>query len=1114
MKNFTREWHKVAFGLLVIAAFSNSAQGTVLKGKNITINKSTFNAKITAERFFDWPITGKVTSPTGEALPGVTVLVKGTANGVTTSGDGTFSLNVPEQAGTLVVSFIGFATKEVAFTKAGTYNITLADDAKALEEVVVTGYTTERKKDIIGSVSIVKTEELLATPTGNISSQLQGRAPGVTVSTSGEPGGSAKVRIRGFGSFGGSDPLYVIDGVPATSSGDGTSSVIDNLNPNDIESVQVLKDAASASVYGARAANGVVIITTKKGKAGSAKITVDSYYATSYFNQFPDMLNTQELGEAYWKGLAGAGYKVGDAAWTHPQYGKGATPVIPEYILVNLNGTRIGGADLEALRISNPALFAQYVDPANYDFKNHQIVKSSDTNWFDEVFNPAPTQSYQIGASGGSEAGTYALSLNMFDQKNPASKLNSFNRYTLRANSSFNVLKRIRIGENVQVSYSKNQGSTVTHAAWVFPGLIPVYDIMGNPASSAAPGLVGTNDNGAGRNPITEPYRDRFDRTFNYGIFGNVYAEVDLLKGMTVRTSFGTDYATRSGKDFTQVTVEHAENTNPPNSLQMIANNRNTWTWTNTLTYDRTFAEKHTMRLLLGSEALKTYSEFTSATRTNFAFEDDPNFQVLSAGAGNQSNFGDFRRNTLYSLFTRVDYTFGDKYLFNATLRRDQSSKFGINNRTGYFPAVGLGWRLSSENFMKNISWLSELKLRGSWGIIGNQNGLNNENQFNTYTLVDLESYPIAGNNNTKTDSYTVSRVGNPNAKWEQNITTNLGIDASFFGNSLDVSVEVYNKQTKDLLVTNQPPRTGVTATYLPAINAGDMTNKGIDIGIVKRGNIVEGFRYDVGLTFSKYKNTVTKVLDNPLAVLTGGSTRSGNATLTSVGQPVSYFYGYKIDGFFNTQAEVDEYNATHTTWLDPAVGRWRIQDINGDNKVDAADRTILGSPHPDFQSSLNVSLGYKNFDFTSFIFWNQGGDIFNHSRYNTDFNTFTFNRSARMLYESWTPELGDNAKLPKLDVSDVVSTRNLTDYFVEDATYVRVKTLQLGYTIPESLISRIKLARVRVYVQAQNMFTFTKFSGLDPDTGQNGADDLSMGVVNNVSPTPKQFLFGLNLSF
>ncbi|MDB5260898.1 MAG: TonB-dependent receptor, partial [Adhaeribacter sp.] len=410
MRNFTREWQKVTFGLLVIAFFSNSTHDAVANDKSAAISKRALINIITSKHFVAWPITGKVTSATGEALPGVTVLVKGTTNGVTTGSDGSFSLTVPDQAGTLVISFIGFATKEIAFTKAGTYNITLADDAKTLEEVVVTGYTSEKKKDIIGSVSVVKTEELLATPTGNISSQLQGRAPGVTVSTSGEPGGSAKVRIRGFGSFGGSDPLYVIDGVPATSSGAGISSIIDNLNPNDIESVQVLKDAASASVYGARAANGVVIITTKKGKSGSAKITVDSYYATSFFNKFPDMLNTRELGEAYWKGLAGAGYKVGDAAWTHPQYGKGAEPVIPEYILVNLNGTRIGGADLEALRLSNPALFAQYVDPANYDFKNHQIVKSSDTNWFDEVFNPAPTQSYQLGASGGSEVGTYALS--------------------------------------------------------------------------------------------------------------------------------------------------------------------------------------------------------------------------------------------------------------------------------------------------------------------------------------------------------------------------------------------------------------------------------------------------------------------------------------------------------------------------------------------------------------------------------------------------------------------------------------------------------------------------------------------------------------------------------
>ena len=1066
----------------------------------------------------DYTINGKVSDNQGEGLPGVSIVIKGTSTGTTTDPTGTFSIRVPERPGVLIFSFIGYVSQELPYTGAGILNVKLSEDIKSLNEVVVTGYSTEQKKDIVGSVAIVNTKDLLSTPTGNVSSQLQGRTPGVTVSTDGTPGGSAKVRIRGFGSFGGSDPLYVIDGVPATSNASvngttvtvNTTSVVDNLNPNDIESVQILKDAAAASIYGARAANGVVIITTKKGKSGTAKFTMDSYYGVGYFNQYPDLLNAKEFGDLHWKAMAGAGLKPGDAAWTHPQYGNGPTPVIPEYILVNLNGTRIGGSDLERLKATNRALFDQYVDPANYDFKNHQIVKSADTDWFRETFKPAPIQSYQIGASGGSEKGSYALSVNLLDQKNPASLYNSYARYSFRANSTFNIQKNIRLGENIQFSYSNSKGTSYVNAAWVFQPLIPVYDIMGNPSSSAAPGLVSTGE--SGRNPITEAWRNRFDQTVNYGVFGNVFAEVDIIKGLTARTSFGVDYANRNAKDFNQVTYEHAENSNPPNSLTAVNNNSNTWTWTNTLTYGTTFAGKHDFKLLLGSEALKTYAENTWAARTDFAFENDPDFQVLNAGAGAQTNFGNFNRNTLFSLFGRVDYSYADKYLVNATLRRDQSSKFGPNFRTGYFPAVGAGWRISSESFIKNLAWLSDLKLRASWGIIGNQTGLTYDNQFYTYTLDNAESYPITGLNNAKTDSYIASRVGNPNAKWEENTTTNVGVDASLFSNSLDLTVEVYSKQVNGLLVQNQAPLTGVNTTQ-PYINAGNMTNKGIDIGLSKRGSFSNGLRYDISLTFSKYKNTVTKVLDNPAAFIAGGTTRSGNATLTTVGRPVSFYYGWLIDGFFNTQEEVDAYKKTTTTWLDPAVGRWRIKDINGDGKVDANDRTYMGSPHPDFQSSLNMALNYRNFDFTAFFFWNQGGSIFNYSRYMVDFNTFAFNRSRRMLDESWRPDHMD-ALLPKLDISDVVSSRNLTNYFVEDATYVRLKTLQIGYSLPKALLGRLKVDRLRVYAQAQNLFTLTKFSGLDPDTGQSGSSDLSMGVVLNVSPTPKQLIFGVSLGF
>jgi len=535
------------------------------------------------------------------------------------------------------------------------------------------------------------------------------------------------------------------------------------------------------------------------------------------------------------------------------------------------------------------------------------------------------------------------------------------------------------------------------------------------------------------------------------------------------------------------------------------------------MTYKRTFAEKHAFSVLVGTEAINNDNKLLSATRLNYPIDqqDNPSFHVLNAGLGNQTNSGTYSRNSLFSLFSRIDYAYEDKYLLNATVRRDQSSKFAENNRTGYFPAAALGWRISSENFMKGINWLDDLKVRASWGIIGNQTGLNNENQYNVYVSDIAQSYPISGQNSSKSDSYTLSRIGNLQAGWEENITTNIGLDASFLHNTLSLNLDVYNKKVDGLLVQNQPAFTGATGGSSPTqpyINAGKMYNNGIDIGVTKRGNINK-LQYEVGLMFSKYKNEVTEILDNPLATLVGGNTRLGDVARTVVGMPIGMFYGYEIDGFFNTQAEVDAYAANYRTWLVPEVGRWRIKDLNDDKVINALDRTNIGNPHPNFQSSLNLNLKYKDFDLNAFLFWNQGGDIFNLSRYYTDFNTFNLNRSKRMMDESWTPELGDNAKLPKLDILDTYSNQNITNYFVEDASYLRLRNLQLGYSLPASILKNAKVDRVRIYVQAQNLFTITKFTGLDPDANLQG-DDLSMGISNRPTPTPKQILFGIDFAF
>ncbi len=1060
-------------------------------------------------------VKGKITDVDGNLLPGVNIIEKGTTNGTITNIEGEYTLTVSSGDAILQFSYIGYNKQELMVGQQTVIDVTLTSNVEELDEVIVVGYTVERKKDIIGSVAIVDTEEMLSTASGSMESQLQGRVAGVTISSTGTPGGSARVRIRGFGSFTGSDPLYIIDGV----AGD-----INRINSNDIASVQILKDAASAAVYGARAANGVVIVTTKQGKPGAIRVDYDGYYGVDYFSKsnFPDLLNAQEYGEMYWKAMEGAGRQYGDADWSHDQYGSGPEPVIPEYVLVNVNGVRYGGASLESLRTSNPSQFNSLTDPNNYDFATHQIVKSADTDWFDEVFDPAPIQNHNLSVSGGSDNGTFMLGLNYFDQQSTADRYSYFTRYSLRANSNFKIGKIIRIGENMQVMKREHRDVKLASAAWTFAPLIPVYDIMGNPASSATPGLVSVGD--TGRNPVTEPWRNRFDGTETWSMLGNVYADINILKDLVARSQFGIDYYSSHAKDLTQKTYEHYENTTT-NSLSWEWNNFFSYTWTNSLTFNKTFGN-HTVKVFAATESVQDLAFSTTASRSNYSIQDDPDFLVLDSGTGTQSNEGTFERSTLFSLIGKLDYSFADKYIFNATLRRDGSSKFGENNRNALFPSASVGWRISSESFMQNLSWLTDLKLRASYGIIGNQTGLTNVNQYYTYVSDDAQSYPVTGSNSSYSPSYTLDHIGNPDAKWEKGITTNIGFDATIREGKLMLNFDYFVKEVQDLLVQNQAPTTGSNATQ-PYVNVGNMKNTGIDFSVTNRGTITRDLRYEVSANFTTYTNEVTQVLDNPEATITGGSTRLGNVTLTKAGYPVSMFYGYQTDGFFNSEQEVTDYaNAGYeNTWLPAAVGRWRIKDVSGpdgvpDQVINDYDRTFIGSPHPDFQIGVNASLQYKGFDLGAFLFWNKGGEIFNYSRYNTDFMTFQYNRSARMLYDSWTPD-HTGALLPKLDVNDSYSNKYATDYFVEDASYVRLKNLQLGYTLPQSMLNKIKVRKLRIYVQAQNLFTITNFSGLDPDSSlqsyvedDDSIADLSMGVVNNITPTPKQFLVGINLGF
>lgn len=1059
-------------------------------------------------------VSGTVKDETGAMLPGVNVLVKGTASGTATDANGEFRITVPDESASLVFSFVGYQTTEVAVGSRSNIDVSLKPDVQTLTELVVTGYTAEKKADIIGSVAVVDPKELISTPAANLTSQLQGRASGVVVSGAGQPGAAAKVRIRGFTSFGNSDPLYVIDGVPTTDAS--------RVNPNDIESIQVLKDATAASIYGARAAQGVIIITTKQGKLGSAlSFTYDGYVGGSFIpkSTFPELLNTQE----YVQYLSRSYDPNADPVYAHPVFGPADNFQIPDYIVIStLSGNSFRGGYNEGAPQVNPALYS--VPAGNYS-QIYQIMRTSPgTNWFDEINRTGVVQNHQLTASGGTDKTTYSVGFNYFNQQGTYVQ-SGYDRFALRANSAVKATDFLRVGENLQVIYEdfknshsgnlngiRGEGSAWAQAFRMVP-YIPVYDIQGGWGGN------GVGESGNGTNPVAQLYRDQDDQRYNYKIFGNVFADAEVMKNLTFRTSFGVDYGNFFIKDIVKRTYERAENV-ATTALNGEYNYTLSWTWTNTLVYNKTFGD-HSIKLLAGTEAIKNSGDGIYSSGVNdFDFE-DPHFINFETDLGPNRDIRSRQPtvSTLASYFGRVDYMFSDKYLFNATLRRDGSSKFGPANRYAVFPAVGFGWRVSNETFMSGIDFISDLKLRAGWGQMGSERNVVPENQFTIFsTGPGLSNYDITRSQNSLAVGYAPTRWGFSDTKWETSETTNIGFDASILNGKIDVSFSYFNTDTEDLLVTKQANGLEPRGAQ-PRVNLGKMRNRGFEFDITSRGRIAGDLQYDATITFTHYKNTAVDIDGNPATFISRNASRLNNVVRTQPGQPVSSFYGYLIDGFFQNQAEVDALNMSGAV-----VGSWRYKDVNGDKAITDADQVFLGNPQPDFIMGMNLGLRYKNFDFSTFLVWNYGNELFNYTKYFTDMRVFVGGVSKRVLYESWTPE-NPTGVLPHLApggangfTSFTTSTSN--SYYVESGSYLRGRTIQIGYTMPSEIASKVKLQKARIYVQGQNFFTITKYQGADPDINIQGGDinaqdaDLFMGVDETTYPNPRQFLVGLNLTF
>ncbi len=1054
-------------------------------------------------------VSGKVTdAETRAPLGGVSVIVKGTSTGTATDAEGNFKIELKAGESVLAFSSNGYLSRDVAAS--ANMVVALEVDVRALQSVVVTGYSSQRKKDITGAVAVVDAKQLTATPAASVTQMLQGKASGVIVGNDNSPGGGTMVRIRGFGTINNNSPLYVIDGVP-------TQGTLNQINPYDIESMQVLKDASAASIYGARAANGVVIITTKKGKSGDPKINFDYYTGTQVPGKMLDLLNTEEYAKWLFKSEVGAGR----TPWVSSpsaqfKYDQSGNVTIADYINPAIFGTTLPAGYEYTNDISDPAFLKTKF--------NFMMANKAGTDWQDVIYDPAAISNYQVGASGGTKNAKYSFSANAFNQDGIL-RFTNYKRYSVRANTEFTYGK-FTVGENFTFSYDRRKGinnnseNELLLAVRIQP-IIPVFDVTGGPKALGGTNTSDWNGFGGPRgpnlgnatNPLAELYRAKDNYTYGTHMFGNSFAEYAILKNLKARTSMGIEYNNFNTSAFFMRQIEAAEPRNT-NSLTVSNSFDNSWTWYNTLNYNTTIKDDHDINVIAGTEAVATYAFGFDASRSTFAFN-DIDYRYLNAGsaAGLANSGSGATRTRLFSQFAKVNYAYKNLLLADFTVRRDGSSRFSSAYRYGVFPAGSLGLRLTELKAFSKLSWLDDLKVRAGWGKTGNQLI---PNVYNAYTLYASDpannGYDVAGTGTSVSGGFDLTQFGNPNGRWETTTSANVGFDASMFNSKLDVVLDWYTRTTSDMLAQIAIARAQGQGT-IPYTNIGTMRNKGIDLNIDWKDKAFGGkVRYSVGLTFTHYKNEVIKLNNDPNATLFGFTTRIPSITATKKGYPIASFYGFWQDGIVNANnaATVPKYGSY------TKEGSFNFRDVNGDGVVTAADRTIIGNPHPDFIYGLNLSAGYKNWDLAVFAKGTYGNQIFNYVSYWTDFNTFQGNRSKKMLYQSY----GETANpiLPKINASDGTSGAVVSSYFLEDGSYLRLSNVQLTYSIPDNIMKKIGLTGAQLYVQGQNILTVTKYTGMDPDinirTSQNNNQDFHMGIDEGAYPAAKQYLFGVRVKF
>jgi TonB-dependent starch-binding outer membrane protein SusC len=1037
-------------------------------------------------------LSGKVTDNTGAPVAGATIVVKGTTLGVVTNLDGVYQLSVPATAAILQCSYIGMKTQDMQIGNQTVINLTMQPDLIGVDEIVVVGYGTRLKEELTGAVSTVNSEKMTVSTAPSVMSRVQGQVSGVTVTSANRPGGDATIRIRGIGTINDPNPLYIIDGVPA---GPGN-----NLSPGDIESITVLKDASSAAIYGTRGANGVIIITTKRGKEFQQP-SINFNVRTGITNAITqyDLLNTKEYAEAIWLSRSLTGTTA-----AHAQYGSGSSPVIPDYILPA--GAKEGDAA---------------VNPALYKYPDYLIFKANKvgTNWFDEIYRTGMIKEYDLSVTGGGKNASYAFSGNYLDEDGFLNNTN-FKRYTFRMNSDAKFNDWFKAGESLQIVYIDEHGNmgdngegTVISQAYRAQPIIPVYDIKGNFAGSKAPEM------GNAENPVAQLYRARNNNGNWARIMGNIFGEVTFMKGLTAKTLLGYNFGQWNYKGYTIPNYEMSE-PNKVNGLSVDSNFSLQWNWTNTLNYNATFANVHKVSAVLGTEAIESNYREMGASRSQF-FSEAPDYMQLNSGEINKDNYGTGSAWSLFSQFGRVNYDLMNKYFLEATVRRDGSSRFSTAHRYGVFPAVSAGWSISEENFMAGTKdWLNLLKIRVGWGLAGNDR-IGNYNSYSTYASNNYTAaYSLTGSNTSALTGFQPSTLGNENVTWEKTATLNVGLEGTFLDKSLNFSFDVWQRNTSDMLYRERIPEVVGLATA-PFVNIGEMKNTGFDIELGYNNAAFDNkLKYTITATASHYKNEVMRLSgEDPNRYEDGVNERQLLYSRFQKGHAFPEFFGYIVDGIFQTDAEAAAHPQYQTTSYNKA-GHFKFRDTNGvgtdgkltgkpDGKITPDDRTYIGSPHPKLTGGLNIDLSYSNFDLNMFFYGVYGNKMVNYVTRWIDYGMFNGGLSKKALNESWGSKYINkaDATLPMLDF-DAISQEPSTA-FLEDGSFLRLKSLRLGYTLPSNILTKVQIKSVRVYAQVTNLFTLTKYNGLDPELNASGT---YMGFDNGAWPTPRQIMFGINL--